>query len=71
MLGWIPNCAMIYDPTEISDPIRQGDIFTGVARAEIDLSELPIVTEDKILLQSWLDVPTMLKLLLVFVRLRG
>src|SRR5215212_7743892 len=57
MLGWIPDCAMIYDTTEISDPIRQGDIFTGLARVEIDdLYELPIMTDDGILVQSWLDL---------------
>lgn len=37
---------MIYTPCEPSDPIRQGDIFFGIPRAEVSLKEITLLLPD-------------------------
>lgn len=48
---------MIYEKTTISDPIKQGDIFTYMPRIDFDLESLPIVSNDTDLIQNdWVKI---------------
>ncbi len=47
---------MIYEFPDASQPIRQGDIFFGIPRIEISLSELPLVEDDTSVDTTWDDV---------------
>jgi len=51
---------MIYEFPESNEPIRQGDIFVGIPKAEIELSQgLAIINEDQnIETVPWIEVAT-------------
>ncbi len=44
---------MIYEFPNLTDPIRQGDIFIGLPRIEISLSSIVIVEESGERLAEW------------------
>jgi hypothetical protein len=47
---------MIYEFPDSSEPIRQGDIFSGLPRIDFSLESLPIVKDDEQTVVPWKDV---------------
>lgn len=50
---------MIYETPELTDSIRQGDIFCGLPLIEINLREVDVVESDGITRRSWHEIARM------------
>jgi hypothetical protein len=46
---------MIYDQVDDKSPIKQGDIFTGVPRADFSATELTVIDNDECRQTTWID----------------
>jgi len=47
---------MIYDFPKQEEPIRQGDIFSGIPRVEISLSKMPVIIDNNVQVTSWEEI---------------
>lgn len=47
---------MIYEATELGDPIRQGDIFVGLPKIDLSLKQMLIVDQGQRLEARWQDI---------------
>ena len=47
---------MIYDPVDVKEPLRQGDVFVGLPRIDISLDSVLLVDESGERQVSWKDI---------------